>query len=170
MRYFQWLSHIELLRACYYLYRTRIWLTSGTSNYTYQEWSLSIIVQRSAAFLQWLDETLTQLDREWTSDYLPNSWLPYNPTNQRRTMRAINYNPMAFHIIKNIGILAQAWHYNQSAHHFLPCFTLHRSFTVISSHFREKKKHLSKMVDTILPRSDGTHSRGHTRAVWESCV
>jgi magnesium-transporting ATPase (P-type) len=28
MRYFQWLSHIELLRACYYLYRTRIWLTS----------------------------------------------------------------------------------------------------------------------------------------------
>jgi hypothetical protein len=31
MRYFQWLSHIELLRACYYLYRTRIWLTNGAT-------------------------------------------------------------------------------------------------------------------------------------------
>lgn len=32
----------------------------------------------SAAFLQWLDETLTQLDHEWTSDYLHKSWHPYN--------------------------------------------------------------------------------------------
>jgi ribosomal protein L11 methylase PrmA len=72
--------------------------------------------------------------------------------------------------LKNIGILAQAWHYNQSAHHFLPCFILHRSFTVISSHFQEAKKHLSKAIDTTLPSSYGTHSRGHTRAVWESCV
>ena len=31
MRDFQWLSHIELLRACYYLYRTRIWLTNGAT-------------------------------------------------------------------------------------------------------------------------------------------
>jgi hypothetical protein len=44
----------------------------------------------SAAFLQWLDKTLTQLGREWTSDYLPNSWLPYNPTTQWRSMRTIN--------------------------------------------------------------------------------
>jgi hypothetical protein len=69
MRYFQWLSHIELLRACYYLYRTRIWFTSGT-NYTYQEWSLWIKVQQCSISTTTWWETITQSDCEWTSDYL----------------------------------------------------------------------------------------------------
>ena len=34
----------------------------------------------------------------------------------------------------------------------------------------ETRSNLSKANDMILPRSDGTHSRGHTRAEWEYCV
>jgi hypothetical protein len=134
-------------------------LTSGT-NFTYQERSPPWIKAQQCSV-----STMT-----WQDYYPIRPWI----NKQLSYSMAINESQwgqsMAFHIIKNIGILAQAWHYNQSAHHFLPCFTLHRSFTVISSHFQEEKKHLSKTVDTILPRSDGIHSRGHTRAMWESCV
>jgi hypothetical protein len=78
MHCFQWLSHIELLQACFYLYRTRIQLTNGT-NYTYQEWSLSIKVQQcSISTMTWQNSYPI---RPWMNKWLsPQSLTPLQPS------------------------------------------------------------------------------------------
>jgi hypothetical protein len=125
---------------------TRIWFTSGI-HYTYQAGSsLSIKVwQCSISTMTWHDSYPTrQRMNKWLST------LVLTPFKKHSYSTAINES-------------------NQLQLNVIPYYQEHWSFTVISSHF-ETRSDLSKAIDTILLRNNGTHSRGHTRAVWEFCV
>ena len=142
MHHFQWLSHIELLWACFYLFRNKIWFTNAI-HYTYQARSLCINIQQcSIPTMNCQDSYIFRPSmNKWLSTQV---WTPLQPS---YSMVIIESNQLwlssILHNQSHLGILAYTWHYNQTTYPFLTFFCiLCRSFTVISSHFLWDKKQI----------------------------